>query len=710
MTLKMKFIVLFIALVVISVIGAAFVLKTTTGYKTNGLVMNLAGRERMLIQKFSKEYIAEAMSRQVKYSSMKAAERVTMQLKEDRALYTKAVIGKLKKELPGFKPRKNWANVKGAVPLPATFVQNVSEKINQRGEFRTDLLSRWNLNKDKGLKTKFENDAFNALIASGGKPYYKFLEYNNQYALRYATADIAAAQACVSCHNAHPASAKKDFKLGDVMGMLIVTIPVTSDVSLAKNLFSVEAAKGKKTYDKTAKLFDMTLAALIGGGDAPVDMEMTRFEKLSKNNDQRILDQLAVVKKQWRALMDIIAKIEASELNSTEYLTEYQNFLKKGPEVTFEMNAAVKLYESGFADDMTTLQRVIIATVVISIAAIVFGWLLFVSPLIKLLSGLIENLLSGSVQMNSAVNNLNGSSQRLSESASEQAASLEESSASLEEILSMVRQNADNSGQANQLAIDARETAEKGASSVESMITSMEEINTGSEEVSKIIKVINEIAFQTNLLALNAAVEAARAGEHGKGFAVVAEEVRNLARRSADAAKETEGLIENSVTKAKDGAERANEAGKVLNEIVDNSRKVENLVSEISAASKEQADGLDQVTQTITQMDQVTQSISSNSVDGASLANSLSRQADALQQMVSDLGSIVGSITTSSDSDTHVDDEHQGPGSTPPKASNWALGSGTSDKGGASQHKEAPTHVQAHPVDSDKDEDGFREF
>ena len=254
----------------------------------------------------------------------------------------------------------------------------------------------------------------------------------------------------------------------------------------------------------------------------------------------------------------------------------------------------------------------------------------------------IKGLSSGADGIASASVQLSSSSMSLSEGSNEQASTMEETSASLEEISSMVKQNAENASMANQLAKEARSTAEKGAASVDNMVTAMDEINSSSEEVSKIIKVINEIAFQTNLLALNAAVEAARAGEHGKGFAVVAEEVRNLARRSADAAKETEVLIDSSVTKARDGSSLAVDAGDVLKEIVTNSKKVEDLVSEITAASREQSEGLDQVTGALSNMDKVTQAVSANAEEGAASSEELSAQAEALKGMVGQLDRIVG--------------------------------------------------------------------
>lgn len=281
---------------------------------------------------------------------------------------------------------------------------------------------------------------------------------------------------------------------------------------------------------------------------------------------------------------------------------------------------------------------------------LLFGGVLFATLIAVLITRsitrpihkIIEELSNGATQVAAASGQISSSSQSLAEGATEQAASLEETSASLEEMSSTVQQNADNAGQAQQLSTVARETAVKGAGSVNRMIEAVNEINTSSEEVSKIIKVIDEIAFQTNLLALNAAVEAARAGEHGKGFAVVAEEVRNLAGRSAEAAKTTSGLIEDSTARARLGSELASESGAVLNEIVTNATRASDLISEIAAASREQAEGINQVTKAVTQMDQVTQQNSAYSEETASSSQELSAQAENLKDIVETLVGIVG--------------------------------------------------------------------
>jgi methyl-accepting chemotaxis protein-1 (serine sensor receptor) len=197
----------------------------------------------------------------------------------------------------------------------------------------------------------------------------------------------------------------------------------------------------------------------------------------------------------------------------------------------------------------------------------------------------------------------------------------------MEQMTSTVKQNADNARQANQLANAARDEAEKGGQVVTQAVTAMGAINDSSRKIADIIGVIDEIAFQTNLLALNAAVEAARAGEQGRGFAVVATEVRNLAQRSASAAKEIKELINDSVDKVKAGSELVDRSGKTLTEIVQGVKKVSDIVSEIAAASQEQSAGIEQVNKAVMQMDEMTQQNAALVEEAAAAAKSMEDQA-----------------------------------------------------------------------------------
>jgi methyl-accepting chemotaxis protein-1 (serine sensor receptor) len=222
----------------------------------------------------------------------------------------------------------------------------------------------------------------------------------------------------------------------------------------------------------------------------------------------------------------------------------------------------------------------------------------------------------------------------LSQRTQESASSLEEVASSMEEMAGTVNQNAENAQMASQLANAARDQADKGGGVVGKAVTAMSEITVSSKKIADIIGVIDEIAFQTNLLALNAAVEAARAGEMGRGFAVVASEVRNLAGRSATAAKEIKGLIKDSVAKVEDGAKLVNDSGKTLGEIVTSVKKVTDVVAEIAAASQEQSSGIAQVNKAILQMDEMTQQNAALVEEASSASESISAQAQELRTLV----------------------------------------------------------------------------
>ncbi|HSJ49420.1 MAG TPA: methyl-accepting chemotaxis protein [Gammaproteobacteria bacterium] len=246
------------------------------------------------------------------------------------------------------------------------------------------------------------------------------------------------------------------------------------------------------------------------------------------------------------------------------------------------------------------------------------------------LSGIVGDVRTASDAVGSSAREIASGNDDLSQRTQEQASALEESASSMEEMTSTVKQNADNARQANQLAMGARDQAEQGGQVVSKAVAAMNEINASSRKIADIISVIDEIAFQTNLLALNAAVEAARAGEQGRGFAVVAAEVRNLAQRSAGAAKEIKDLIQDSVEKVKTGSGLVDESGKTLTEIVDSVKKVTDIVAEIAAASQEQSVGIEQVNKAITQMDEVTQQNAALVEEAAAASRSMEDQARRL--------------------------------------------------------------------------------
>lgn len=254
---------------------------------------------------------------------------------------------------------------------------------------------------------------------------------------------------------------------------------------------------------------------------------------------------------------------------------------------------------------------------------------------IKSFNDILNEVNSAAQQVAAGARQVSDAAQALSHGATEQASSIEELTASLEEISGQTKQNAANANQANELALAAKEDATKGNEQMKEMLKAMNDINEASSNISKIIKVIDEIAFQTNILALNAAVEAARAGQYGKGFAVVAEEVRNLAARSANAAKETTVLIEGSIKTVENGTKIANDTANALNKIVEGVTKAATLVGEIASASNDQATAIAQISQGIAQISQVVQTNSATSEESAAASEELSNQAEILKDMVS---------------------------------------------------------------------------
>jgi methyl-accepting chemotaxis protein len=286
--------------------------------------------------------------------------------------------------------------------------------------------------------------------------------------------------------------------------------------------------------------------------------------------------------------------------------------------------------------------------VTILLFSVVSGGLLaffIVRGINQVLTQAVTELSEGAEQVSSASGQVSGSSQSLAQGASEQAASLEETSASSEEMASMTRKNAENSQQAAHFMNAVSQRVVEANSTLDGMMTSMQEIGASSGKISKIIKVIDEIAFQTNILALNAAVEAARAGEAGMGFAVVADEVRNLAQRSAQAAKDTATLIEDSILKSTEGSTKLGEVASSIHAITEGANKVKTLVDEVDASSKEQAQGIEQISKAVAQMDQVTQRTAANAEESASASEELNAQSQALMAVVAQLQGLIGAST-----------------------------------------------------------------
>jgi methyl-accepting chemotaxis protein len=375
----------------------------------------------------------------------------------------------------------------------------------------------------------------------------------------------------------------------------------------------------------------------VSEGDVSRLEELRKVGKRSEND--RIMPAMVGMMQTIRSLIDEVGHITQAAIegnlqvrgNVTQFAGQYQKIISG-------FNQALEALNAPINEALAVLQEMAAGNLDVAVAGDYQGdhalLAQTVNHAIDSFNEVLGEFYKAAEQVAGGAQNVSESSQVLSQSAAEQAATTEEITASMTEIATQTRKNAENATEANNLALTARDQATDGNGQMQKMLEAMTMINDSSASISKIIKVIDEIAFQTNILALNAAVEAARAGQYGKGFAVVAEEVRNLAARSADAAKETTALIESSIEKVGAGTQIANETAQSLGKIVDGIAKTTTLVGDIATASNEQASGIAQVNQGIGQISEVTQSNTATAEESAAASEELAAQAETLKSMV----------------------------------------------------------------------------
>ncbi|NQU43804.1 hypothetical protein HQ520_11005 [bacterium] len=382
-------------------------------------------------------------------------------------------------------------------------------------------------------------------------------------------------------------------------------------------------------------------------GDAEWAAYGARLEELEKGiQDWADCTQgIAGLEKSAGELRDQVAEYEAAGNLYRQGVVEMREAGTEMAETASQIVGVMGQLQDSLESQMQSIMaRTNTIVAVLGLGSIIIGILLAIAitrGIVKQLNRAIDALTSGAEQVASASDQISRASQQLAEGATEQASSLEESSSALEELAGQSRQNAEGARDANGLMEETGKMVGSTQTAMQQMVETMSGIKSSSGKISGIIKTIEEIAFQTNLLALNAAVEAARAGEHGKGFAVVAEEVRNLAQRSAVAARDTAELIQASVEQAGRGSEVVEKAALGIQQVAESSESVGRNVLAIATASNEQSEGINQINNAVAQMDQVTQQVAANAEESASASEELSAQAQQMLGVVSDLVEIV---------------------------------------------------------------------
>jgi len=549
-----------------------------------------------------------------------AARETVAQFKALRKYYVKNVIAKVVGK-SNVKASFDHAGVPRTIPLPATVIHDMSERLRSRGT-NLKLYSAYPFpnRADRKLDT-FGKAAWDFLNAKPDATFSRRETRGEKTVLRVAIADKMVAKACVDCHNSHPQTPKTGWKLGDVRGVLEV------DTDISEQL-----AMGQKAG------LDVLLVVLgLGLVLAAVIYWLVR----------------RIASRPLENAMHIAERVAAGELDAG--LEEPGQSASENDEIGRLMRGFQgmqhELQERAVREERTAVeQKQVIDDCVRVLGAMAGGDLTQTiqadydgafgrlkddaNAAVERLNDMVERIRRCSGDLTGHARNISHGSSDVAERMERQAASLEETAASMNDMTSTIRQNADNARHANQLAVSARERAESGGALVRDAVEAMEGINDSSRRIAEIIRVIDDIAFQTNLLALNASVEAARAGEQGRGFAVVAAEVRTLASRSVGAAKEIKALIEESVGTVESGTELVNRSGNALGEIESEVKRLTDLVAEISAASSEQANGIEQVNQTVSQIDRLTQENSTRLQEASTASEAMEADAARLESLV----------------------------------------------------------------------------
>ncbi len=661
-------------------LGAALLtLYTASEQQESAVRINLAGRQRMLMQRYAKEFLDEKSTEQIATSAEKLAESISRQITNDRAYYTKNVIGKLKKDWPDFHATASFENEEGAIPLPATFVREVAESQGEACGYHADLLSKWPVNAAKGLADGVQQRAWSALEAEPETPYLEILPDGSGAEMHYFTADVAVSQACVGCHNGLAESPKTDFRLNDLMGLLLVRVPVTADSDVARKLLDNDA-DSEPAWQDSRILFETTLSALVDGGDAFATLDMTEQITLSPELDGETRAAYIAMRNRWHESQKAASGMTRSEINSEAYLTHLKAFRAANVACMREANESVNLLTAASDVGIARLAIVQYGAIALCLAMFVAIMLyiryLVARPLIAALDlaqavakgdlthsceavttdevgqlsialntmcvdlrttmegihsmadslGTSASELSATAaQMVDEVGQTTAQSSTVAAAAGEMSANMTNMSESTEQMTDNVRTVAtaveemtDSISEIARNAEQASAVADNATRLAQTSNSSIGQLGNAADEIGKVIEVIQDIAEQTNLLALNATIEAARAGDAGKGFAVVATEVKELAKQTADATEDIRSRIEGIQSSTGEAVESIGKISQVIGEVNDVS-------STIASAVEEQSITTRQIAQNITQTSDAAETVSAGVTESATATQAITQ-------------------------------------------------------------------------------------
>lgn len=594
--------------------------------------------------------------------SIRTAESVVAQMLATRSVYTANIVAKLKSEGTEVGFATDFEQKKGFVPLPATLVHRISDKINDQGLYTIDLISPWPINPAKGPRTGWETEAINKLIDDPQKNQDRVLAVNGDATLEFMAADFGSAQGCVACHNAHPDSPKKDFQLGDMMGALVVRVPLTEEFAGARTeaaylgvgilgvlgvlavllmwfLRRVVLRPIHRLTDASIALAEGDLASRVASNSRDEIGQVTdAFNRIVDYN--RDLASASIRIAQGDLSQDVDAKSQKDELGNAynQMIASLRGLVNRVGDVAVNLNDASGQLARASQEAGTSVQG--IAT---SSQQVVKG---AEEQLVR-----SQDVTTGMGELSSVIEQMDSGTQEQASAVGQAADIVTQVSKATEDVAKNAQSAADGSRQASEAADNGKDLVNRTVegmdrikNAVDTAANRIGELGEQSAEIGKIVNVIEDIAAQTNLLALNAAIEAARAGEQGRGFAVVADEVKKLAERVTDATQEIANLIDavrsgvaESVKATEDGTKEVGEgatlaidAGVALDQISESVTLVAAQIEEISAASHQVSASSVKMVETIGQVSGVVEQNAASTQQMAASSTQVNESVDGI--------------------------------------------------------------------------------